>query len=256
MPGHDIIVIGASAGGIEPLKHLVSALPADLPAALFVVVHFPANATSVLPQILNRVRSLPATHPADGERIEHGCIYVAPPDRHMLLHNSSVRLLLLPKENRHRPAVDPLFRSAGRAYGPRVVGVILSGSLDDGTSGVLSVKAHGGLTVAQDPHEAIYADMPRSAIENGRVDYVLPVGEIAALLVRLCHESISEADMQKFSSDMQEREKPIVREDITAQENGQRIDQTTTMTCPECGGVLPTNKSQGTVPDPAVTSNE
>ncbi|TMC60644.1 MAG: hypothetical protein E6J26_01345, partial [Chloroflexi bacterium] len=145
---------------------------------------------------------------------------------------------------------------AARAYGPRVVGVVLSGSLDDGTSGVLSVKAHGGLTVAQDPHEAIYADMPRSAIENGQVDYVLRVGEIAALLVRLSHEPISEADMQKFSSDMQEREKTIVREDITAQENGQRIDQTTTMTCPECGGVLPTNKSQGTVPDPAVTSNE
>ena len=148
-----------------------------------------------------------------------------------------------------------LLRTA-RAYGPRVVGVILSGSLDDGTSGVLSVKAHGGLTVAQDPHEAIYADMPRSAIENGQVDYVLPVGEIAALLVRLCHEPISEADMQKFSSDMQEREKTIVREDITVQENGQRFDQTTAMTCPECGGVLPTNKSQGTVPDPAVTSNE
>ncbi|MGH2493689.1 MAG: chemotaxis protein CheB [Ktedonobacteraceae bacterium] len=145
MPGHDVIVVRASAGGIEALARLAGSLPADLPAAIFLVLHIPAQSPSLLPEILNRAGPLQATHPADGETIQHGHIYVAPPDHHLLIEEGIVRIVRGPKENRHRPAVDPLFRSAARTYGTRVVGVILTGSLDDGTAGLLAIKRRGGM---------------------------------------------------------------------------------------------------------------
>src|SRR5262245_27288904 len=181
MPGHDIIVVGASAGGVEALTQLVRALPADLPASVFVVLHVPAQSPSVLPTILSRVSPLPAVHPEDGEAIQPGRIYVAPPDRHLLVKRGHVRLARGPRENSNRPAVDPLFRTAGRAYGRRVVGVVLSGVLDDGTAGLAAVKMRGGVAVVQGPDEALYPGMPRNAAENVAVDYCLPVGQIAAL---------------------------------------------------------------------------
>lgn len=148
--GHDIIVVGASAGGVETLAEMVSRLPADLPAAVFIVLHVPPYGTSVLPSILSRRGPLPAYHPADGEQIRPGRIYVAPPDHHLIIQQDKVRLTRGPAENRHRPAIDTLFRSAARFYGPRVAGVVLTGTLDDGTAGLLAVKMRGGSALAQD----------------------------------------------------------------------------------------------------------
>ena len=192
MPGHDIIVVGASAGGVEALTSLVRDLPPDLPAAVFVVLHFPPHATSMLPAILNRAGTLPAHHAEDGEAIAHGHIYVAPPDRHLLVEQGVVRVVADPRENGHRPAIDPLFRSAARAHGRRVAGVVLSGTLDDGTAGLQAVKTGGGVAIAQDPTEALYPGMPLSAVENVAVDRVLPVAAIAAYLVQLAREAVPE----------------------------------------------------------------
>src|SRR4051812_6671548 len=151
MAKRDIVVIGASAGGMEALQKLVAELPSGLPAALFIVWHLAPGVRSVLPEILTRTGRLQAVHPADGDRIQGGRIYVAPNDCHMLVEDGYVRIARGPKENRFRPAVDPLFRSAAYIYGPRVVGVVLSGALDDGTAGLWTIKLRGGVAVAQDP---------------------------------------------------------------------------------------------------------
>ena len=186
----DIIVVGASAGGVEALTRLVSLLPADLPAAVFVVIHIPAHVTSYLPRIFMRAGPIPAVHPRDGEPVHHGRIYIAPPNYHLLLEKGSIRLSTGPSENGHRPAVDPLFRTAALDYGPRVVGVVLSGSLDDGTAGLAAIQARGGATIVQSPEEALYPSMPRSAIDNLAVDHVLPIAGIAPLLSRLARDPV------------------------------------------------------------------
>jgi two-component system chemotaxis response regulator CheB len=177
MAGHDIIVIGASVGGVETLTQLVAHLPEDLPAAVFVVLHISPDAPSVLGRILSRSGPLPARAAQDDEPIQHGRIYVAPPDHHMLVKQGYVSVVRGPKENRPRPAIDPLFRSAAAAYRSRVIGVVLTGLLDDGTAGMLAVKRCGGTAIVQDPEEALYPDMPRSVLETMQVDYVIPVAE-------------------------------------------------------------------------------
>ena len=154
MPHPDVIVIGASAGGVEALSQLISNLPADLSASLFVVVHFPSDSTSVLPKILNRRGRLRALHPQDREVIEPGHIYIAPPDYHLILQPGRIRITRGPRENGHRPAIDTLFRSAAHSYQQRVIGVILSGSRDDGVVGLAVIKQLGGLAIAQDPEKA------------------------------------------------------------------------------------------------------
>src|SRR5438874_5444198 len=181
----DIVVMGASAGGVETLATLVSGLPAEFPAAIFVVLHLLPTGQSVLPEILDRAGPLPAATAESGETIDRGRIYVAPPDRHLLLLPGRVRLTNGPRENGHRPALDPLFRSAVRTYRQRVIAVVLSGSLDDGTAGLRLVKRLGGTTVAQDPEDALYPSMPASAVANEAADYVLPIADIAALLCEL-----------------------------------------------------------------------
>ena len=155
MQGHDIIVIGASAGGVEALSVLVSLLPPDLDAAVFITLHVPAHSVSVLPRILARRGGLPALHPRNGEPIQTGRIYVAPPDYHLLMRDGQIQLTRGPRENGHRPAIDPMFRSAALAYGSRVTGVILSGALSDGAAGLESVKMRGGVAIAQDPEEVV-----------------------------------------------------------------------------------------------------
>jgi two-component system chemotaxis response regulator CheB len=185
-----IIVIGASAGGVEALCQLVKSLPADLPAPIFVVLHVSPDTPSLLPGILERAGHLPARHARDGEQIRPGTIYIAPPDHHLLLKPGRIVVTRGPRENNVRPAVDSLFRTAARSYRARVVGVVLSGGLDDGTLGLMDVKRAGGVTLVQDPNEAMFSSMPRSAIENVVVDRVLPVEEIAALLDRLAREAV------------------------------------------------------------------
>ncbi|MFL5546723.1 MAG: chemotaxis protein CheB, partial [Gemmatimonadales bacterium] len=163
MAGRDIVVIGGSAGSIEAVAELVRGLPPDFPGSVFVVVHFPGSVTSTLPRILSRAGPLPARHAISGQAIEPGWIYVAPPDCHLHLSDGQTRLTRGPKENGHRPAIDPLFRTAAHTYGPRVVGVVLSGNLNDGTAGLLAVKQHAGIAIAQSLDSALYQGMPRSA---------------------------------------------------------------------------------------------
>lgn len=246
MPGHDIIVVGASAGGVEVLCQLVSSLPQDLPAAIFIVLHVPAHGTSVLPSILNRAIArkhktaathLQAIHPKGDEVIEHGKIYVAPSDRHLLVKNGYVHLTMGPKENSHRPAVDPLFRTAARVYGKRVVGVVLSGLLDDGTAGLAAIKQQGGVAVVQDPDEAMYSGMPRSAIENVDVDRVLPIADIVTFLSEIAAAPVSE-ERTEFVTEQMQIETAITEMDITAIENNQRPGNPSAYACPECRGVL------------------
>jgi len=238
MAGHDIIVIGASAGGVEALRQLVNDLPADMPASLFVVLHIPPQNPSVLPYILERAGKLTALHPQDGARIEHGRIYVAPPDRHLLVDRGLIRVTHGPKENRYRPAVDPLFRSAARAYGPRVVGVIMTGALDDGTAGLRDVKQRGGVAVVQDPLEALYSGMPKSALANVRVDYCLPLAEIAPTLVRLAHESAAEEGAYPVPDEL-EIENSITENNFEADiESVNKLGAPSNFTCPECHGTL------------------
>lgn len=186
--GQRVFVIGASLNGIEALCELVAALPANFPAPIFIVQHVSPYSPSVLPRILARAGSLPASHPASGEVIKRGHIYVAPPDRHMLVRLGYISLSHGPRENHTRPAVDPLFRSAAIAYGPAVVGAVLTGQLDDGTVGLLSVKDRGGTTVVQDPKEAIAPSMPENAMRHVGVDHCCTLREMAALFVDLASD--------------------------------------------------------------------
>jgi two-component system chemotaxis response regulator CheB len=183
-------VIGASAGGVEALRDIARGLPGTLEAAVFVVLHIPAGSPSTLPAILSRAGALPARHPGPGAPFERGTIYVAPPDRHMVLKADRVLTVRTGKESRHRPAIDPLFRSAARDHGSRVIGVVLTGALDDGTAGLAAVKRQGGIAVVQDPKDALFPSMPMSALANVAVDHSVPLAEIPALLARLTREDL------------------------------------------------------------------
>ncbi len=183
--GGRVFVIGASLSGIDALSELIAALPAEFPSPIFVAQHVAPHSPGMLPQILTRAGRLQATHPKKGELIERGHIYVAPPDRHMLLRKGYISLSHGPRENLARPAIDPLFRSAAIAYGPAVVAAVLTGQLDDGTAGLLAVKDHGGITVVQDPGEATAASMPQSALQHARVDHCCKLREMAALFLDL-----------------------------------------------------------------------
>ncbi len=233
----DIVVIGASAGGVEALQRLVGNLSADLPAAVFVVVHFPEGVPSVLPRILDRVGPLTAVHPEDGTPIKNGHIYVAPPNLHLLVENGAIRLARGPKENHHRPAIDPLFRTAAFAYGPRVVGVTLSGADRDGSAGLWAIKQRGGVTVVQDPDEALFPRMPESALRYVDVDYCLPLDEIAPLLARIAREAVVEKGAYPVPEDM-EFESKIAGLDPTVIDSGKHPGELSMFTCPECAGPL------------------
>jgi two-component system chemotaxis response regulator CheB len=234
----DIVVIGASAGGVDALKALTSALPRDFGAAVFIVLHVWSQGLSLLPRILDRVSDLPAAHPRDGDPIEVGRFYVAPPDHHLVLEPGVVRIVRGPKENRHRPAVDPLFRSAATIYGERVIGCVLTGTGDDGTAGALSIKRHGGVLIAQDPAEAPYASMPRSVIENAEVDYVLPVSEIAAKLIELVQSRRAAPAFHPVPRELDKIEVEMAEVDMNAIQGDVRKGKPSSFACPECNGAL------------------
>jgi two-component system, chemotaxis family, protein-glutamate methylesterase/glutaminase len=239
MEARNIIVIGASAGGFEALQRLVSGLPKDLPASLFIVWHMAPDVRGVLPQVLNRAGTLYAAHPYDHEHIVPNRIYVAPPDRHLLVERGRVHVTRGPKENRFRPAIDPLFRSAAYAYGPRVIGVILSGALDDGTSGLWTVKHRGGLAIVQDPNEAEVPSMPENALREVAVDYCVPVAQMAALLTRLSKEEVRGAVEINMADDEQAKiEIGIAAEDSAFEAGVTKFGALSPYTCPECHGVL------------------
>jgi two-component system, chemotaxis family, protein-glutamate methylesterase/glutaminase len=238
MPGRDVVVVGFSAGGVEAMARLAAALPRDLPAAVLVVHHFPANSVSALPSILSRAGPLPAVHAVHEQELQPGRIYVAPPDRHMLLVENRIHLSRGPRENGHRPAVDPLFRSAAREFGPRVVGVLLSGSLDDGTVGLMAVKRHGGLAVVQDPAEAPYPAMAQSAIERVGVDLVLPVEDIAQLLTRLTREPVASQEGKTAMLPEEEEVQDPAESGTAAISDGPFPAPPSSLTCPDCGGAI------------------
>jgi two-component system chemotaxis response regulator CheB len=234
---HDIVVIGASAGGVEALMELVAGLPANLRAAVFIVIHLPPHSESRLPHILSRAGAFRARMAQDGDGIQCGRIAIAPPDRHLLLTRERVRVVYGPRENHLRPAVDPLFRSAALAFGPRVIGVVLTGALDDGASGLVAIKREGGLALVQDPETATFPSMPRSAMAYVDVDACLPLKKLASKIVAL---TVTEAPMPETPHDTTdlEREVKIAGLDLSVVDHDQERGAPVAITCPECHGPL------------------
>jgi two-component system chemotaxis response regulator CheB len=180
-----ITVIGVSMGGIDALRKLVSGLPGDFPAAVCIVQHTSPQSPGLLADILNRATQLDVVRARDRDALERGRIYVAPPDHHLLVDDGCLRVTKGPKENRFRPAIDPLFRSAAQAFGPRAIGVVLTGLLDDGTSGLAAIKKLGGVAIVQDPADARHPSMPRNALNHVNVDYCVKLADIPGLLSEL-----------------------------------------------------------------------
>ncbi|MDQ4099741.1 MAG: chemotaxis protein CheB [Chloroflexota bacterium] len=237
MPGHDIIVIGASAGGVEALIDVVGRLPRDLPAAVFVVLHLPAEGPTLLPEILTRAGPLPAELAENGAPIQHGRVLIAPSDHHLLVTSGHVHVLRGPTENGFRPAVDSLFRSAAYAYGPRTVGVVLTGMLDDGTAGLLAIKRRGGVAIVQDPAEALFPSMPASAKRYVAVDAACCLAEIPPMLTRLALQPVPDDEEWPMPENL-ELETGISRLDPEALSRAHELGSPSTNTCPACGGVL------------------
>jgi two-component system, chemotaxis family, protein-glutamate methylesterase/glutaminase len=232
-----VIVVGASAGGVRALKELVSKIPADIDAAVLVVMHVEPSGPGLLPQILNNAGPLPSCHPKSGQRVERGHVYVAPPDFHMLVDaQGHIRLSRGAKENRTRPAIDPLFRSAALAFGSEVIGVVLTGYLTDGTAGLFAIKECGGIAVVQDPSDAEVPSMPANAIQHAAVDHCVPLSELASLLVRLTKEPTKReqpamTDPLKIETKIMENPEEFSRELL-------KSGEPSVWTCPECHGTL------------------
>lgn len=232
-PQRDIVVVGASAGGVEALEQFVAGFPPEVGAAIFVVLHVMPGGTSVLAQILQRRTELKCMAARNDDPIERGRIYVAPPDHHMLVHEGGVVLTHGPRENGHRPAVDPLFRSAARAFGRRVIGVVLSGALDDGTAGLRMIADTGGCALVQDPAEAVYSSMPRSALHYVPSARALPVSDIAARICEMIDRPVTTPDPEP-PAQIPAEEKIAPELDPAGTPHGRLTD----LTCPECGGTL------------------
>jgi two-component system chemotaxis response regulator CheB len=234
---HDrIVVIGASAGGMRTLENLVAQLPRDFPAPVFIVNHMSPETTGVvLVNVLDKAGPLPCQHATDKHTFEKGQIYVAPSDRHMLIQDGHILITKGARENRSRPAIDPLFRSAAVAYGDRVIGVILTGYLDDGTSGMMAVKRCGGTCIAQDPDDAAHAEMPRSVILNVGVDHCVPIADMGALLSALARETPGQSTPTPEDIVIEARIAQRVLSDLPSVET---LGDQVPFNCPECGGVL------------------
>jgi two-component system chemotaxis response regulator CheB len=216
-----IIAIGASHGGVDALRSLIAGLPEDFAVPIVVVLHVGAR-RSILPSLLQAVDGLTASHAMDGEPIRPGHIHVAPPDHHLLVEDGHLRLSRGPRENWARPAIDPLFRSVAAAYGHDAIGVILTGSLNDGSAGLFEIERRGGIAIVQDPAEAEDPSMPRSALEHVAVDYCVALAEIPPLLSRL-----TKTVMPKGTSGVHLMPK-----------QDQHFATPVAQTCPDCGGAM------------------
>lgn len=224
MASRDIIVVGASAGGFEAIQKLVVGFPADLPAAVFVTVHVTARSDAILAHQIDRSGLLRAASAVDGESIESGRIYVAPPDYHLLIEAGHLQLSHGPRENLQRPCINTMFRSAANAYGERVAGVLLTGLLDDGAAGLWEIQQHGGATIVQEPEEATFRDMPNSAIRGLNVQYIVRLAEMAPLLTRLSMSDNSQTPSKSPAAPLTE---------------------VANQACPECGGAMTAVKMGG-----------
>ena len=232
---HDIVVIGASAGGVDALQKLFSQFPSDLQASIFVVLHTSPESPGILATLLDKAGPLTAKMAEDHESILPGRVYVAPPDFHMLVKSGYVRLYRGPRENRHRPAIDPLFRSAAVAYRAQTVGVVLTGYLDDGTSGLLAVKRCGGLAIVQDPDDADYPDMPTNALAEVEVDYRLPIDKMGEVISHIAEQPA--AYIETVPKDIK-KEAKIAEQTMSDIIGEEKIGHLAPMSCPECNGPL------------------
>jgi len=233
-----LIVIGASAGGIEPLGKIIQGVPADLPAAICAVVHIPPTRDSLIDQVIGRRAQLPTRKAYSGMKLEEGRVYVAPPDRHLWVDDGRLRLLYGPKENGLRPAIDPTFRSAASAYGSSVVGVLLSGMHDDGVVGLRIVREKEGVAIVQDPTEADFPYLPLRALEENEIDHVCKVADMIPLLVQLAHERSQRMVRSKMKPVPIETEKEEVAREKQEFAEGGAPGTATGLTCPDCGGAI------------------
>ncbi len=246
MQNRHLVVIGASAGGIDALREFVVQLPANFPAPVAVVLHTSPQSPGVLPEILARSGPLPALTPRSGERLKPGRIYVAPPDFHLLVEPGLLRVTNGPRENRFRPAIDPLFRSAAQVYGPAAIGVILTGNLDDGVAGLWTIKQLGGIAIAQDPHDAMFPSMPENAIRHVKVDHIVPLANLGELLTRLVSAPVG-GEPSVPSPPHLDAEIRIAMEADPVRAGVTHMGEPSTFACPECHGVLLQMKEGGRV---------
>src|SRR5262249_34359670 len=233
----DIVVVGASAGGVEPLTRLMGGFSGDLPAAVFVVLHMSPNWPSALAAILNRAGPLPAERAEDGQTIAHGRIYVASPNQHLYVHRGHVRVGVGPRENGARPAVDVLFRSASSAYGERVVGVVLSGTLSDGSLGLAAVKLCGGIAIVQDPAGALFGGMPTSAMEATNVDFCVSVVDVAPIVEQLARTGSGPRVSEGMDEETETAARSAELAEIGATDD-KKAGTASGLTCPECHGSI------------------
>lgn len=235
MPKKDIVVIGGSAGSHSAIRQIIADLPAGLQASIFIATHMPTNSAGYLSEVLELASHLRISRAIDGQPIEPGCVYVAVPDHHLLVIDGTVRLGNGPRENMTRPAIDPLFRSAALSYGPRVIGVILSGMLNDGASGIRAVKACGGTAIVQHPLDAIADQMPLAALEAVEPNRIVTAQDLGPLIAEMVGE---EAGQEKECPPALPLEVDIAAGARLGAERLKAIADPTALTCPDCDGVL------------------
>jgi two-component system chemotaxis response regulator CheB len=227
-----IFVVGASAGGLEAMRELLALLPRDFPAPILVIIHTSGDAPGLMPRVLQRASRMAVVNAIDYAPLKPAHVYVAPPNYHLEVESGRMRLVAGPRENGCRPAIDPLFRSAALAYGPAAVGIVLSGYLDDGSAGLHRIKQAGGVTVVQDPEDAIVPDMPRHAAERVRPDHTVPIRELAPLMVRLANEPVAATRVAEVPDNFSSKVDP---------------ETPSVFTCPECHGTLWESEEGGTL---------
>jgi two-component system chemotaxis response regulator CheB len=234
-PRH-LVVIGTSSGGVEALSKIIGAIPADFPAAIAVVMHTSPHSPAILHNILARAGQLPSISPSNDEPLRPSTIYVAPPDYHLLIEPGHVRLAKGPKENRFRPAIDPLFRSAAQVFKANAIGVVLTGNLDDGSAGLWAIKEAGGVAIVQDPDDAMYPSMPKCAIASVKVDHVASLSDIPPLLVKMT--STPEREVTFDMPEHNEDEVSIAKQEDPLQLGVEQLGEPSMFSCPDCHGVL------------------
>ncbi|BBX63126.1 chemotaxis protein CheB [Mycobacterium saskatchewanense] len=236
-PADGVVAIGASAGGIEALSDLAASMPAGFPFAVMVVTHMGRNAPSVLARIIDRSGTLPATTAVDGAVLERGRIYAAVPDHHLLARGHRVVLSDGPWESGHRPSIDVLFRSVALDYGPRAIGVLMSGMLDDGVAGLQAIKSKGGVTVVQEPTDALFPDLPRNALRAGVADHAVAAREIGGLLGQLVERGV-EAPEADPDGRLELENRIAMGSQFAASVGADELGRPTGYTCPNCHSPL------------------
>ena len=237
MTARRLVVIGASSGGIETLRTIVAGIPDTFSAGICIALHMSPESPGVLPEILGRVGRLPVSLARDGQRIQAGQIYIAPPDRHLLIEPGRLRVTKGPREHGFRPAIDPLFRSAAQVFGPAAVGIVLTGNLDDGTAGLWTIQKLGGTTVVQDPEDALFPSMPQNALRHVSADYVVPASRMASLIDDITSKTPQEREPVAIPSHI-DVEVKIANEASPRDAGLEKIGVPSPYACPDCHGVL------------------